>query len=104
MIVVSFTELFCQWRIIYFAGRSVFKATSMALNKALNAAGKNSPYLERMSAIEKKNLVEDSASDEDQVKWWMWLPGLIIVIVMACVVLGVQYVSVAISYAVAQVE
>lgn len=96
MIVVSFTELFCQWRIIYFAGRSVVKATTMALNKTLKVAGKNSPYLERMSAIEEKHIVEDPASEEDQVKWWMWFPGLIVVIVMTCVVLGVQYVSVAI--------
>ncbi|MCJ1257873.1 hypothetical protein MMC24_005701 [Lignoscripta atroalba] len=91
MIVVSFTELFCQWKIIWFAGRSIARAASAGLNSAMKAAGKNSPFLERASHMERKNLVQDSATDDEQVKWWMWFPGLVAVIILTCVVLGLQY-------------
>ncbi|KAH0562517.1 hypothetical protein GP486_002792 [Trichoglossum hirsutum] len=91
MIVVSFTELFCQYKIIYYAGKSVFKGLAMSLNAIVKAVGKSSPWLERRSAVGKENLVEDSASEEDQVKWWMWGPGLVLVIILICVVLAVQY-------------
>ncbi|KAH0536448.1 hypothetical protein FGG08_006688 [Glutinoglossum americanum] len=91
MIVVSFTELFCQYKIIYYAGKSAFKGLAMGANAMVKAVGKNSPWLERKSAIDKANLVEDPASEGDQVKWWMWSPGLIVVIFLTCVVLAVQY-------------
>jgi hypothetical protein len=36
-------------------------------------------------------MVEDPASESELVKMWMWLPGLVVVIICMCVVLGVQY-------------
>ncbi|KAI9814903.1 MAG: hypothetical protein M1832_005631 [Thelocarpon impressellum] len=91
MLVVSFTELFCQYKVLYYAGVAVIKGSSMGINSVLNRFGKNSTYLEKKAHIEQKNLVEDSATDDEQVKWYMWAPGLVLVIVLTCVVLGLQY-------------
>ncbi|KAI9675061.1 MAG: hypothetical protein M1817_001467 [Caeruleum heppii] len=91
MIVVSFTELFCQYQIMYALGRSIVRASAAGLSAMLRAIGRASPSLERRSTMKKENFVEDPASEEDQVKWWMWLPGLILTIILTCVVLGLQY-------------
>ncbi|KAI9755230.1 MAG: Cu-binding protein [Chaenotheca gracillima] len=91
MIVVSFVELFCQWKIMYYGGRAVVKASALGMNAMLHSIGKNSAYLAAKGRLSQDNLVQDSAKEEDQVKWWMWLPGLIAIMILTCVVLGLQY-------------
>ncbi len=91
MIVVSFTELLCQYKMFWFAGRAVAKGTASGFYAMFKAAGKEIPWLAAKSHLNRSHLVEDPATDAEQVKWWMWLPGLVGVIVLTCVVLGVQY-------------
>lgn len=91
MIAVSFTELALQYKIFIFVGKAVFRACCSYANSGMKKAGKSSPWLEKQGHQEEKALVEDPAADEDLVKWWMWLPLLIIVIIMSCVVMGVQF-------------
>jgi uncharacterized oligopeptide transporter (OPT) family protein len=47
--------------------------------------------LGRWTAHEQAEMVEDPAAEHEQVKMWMWAPGLLAVIICICVVLGVQY-------------
>ena len=39
----------------------------------------------------KENLVEDPAAAEDCVTLWMWLPGLVIVLILTVLVMRIQY-------------
>ena len=86
MIVVSFTELALQYKVFYYVSKAVFRACCSYVNKI-----KPSPWFERRARQEQDALVEDTAEDHELVKWWMWLPLLIIVIICTCVVLGVLF-------------
>lgn len=91
MIVVSFTELFLQYKVFYFVGKAVFRGSCEGLNALMRKAGKESPWLAKQGAKPDSEPVQDFADEKDQVQWWMWLPLLILVIICACVVLGVQF-------------
>jgi len=41
--------------------------------------------------IAKPDAIEDPTSAEDQIKTWMWLPGLLVTIILACMVMKFQY-------------
>ncbi|RPB05497.1 OPT superfamily oligopeptide transporter [Choiromyces venosus 120613-1] len=91
MIAASFAELFVQYELIWFAFKSAWKGIAMGLNTSVNKFGKKSPFLEKHSKIEVKDIVEDPASEDEQVKLWQWGPALIVTIIATCIVLGLQY-------------
>jgi uncharacterized oligopeptide transporter (OPT) family protein len=91
MIVVSFTELALQWKILWFAFKALYRGLAAGIYAAGKAAGKELNFFGKISAQAEEDLVEDSAAPEDQVKMWMWAPGLLLTIVCICVVLGVQH-------------
>jgi len=93
MIVVSFTELALQYKVFFHVCKAIGRGSAGAINAALIKRGKApSAFLERQSQRESKDdLVVDSAAEEDQVKWWMWAPLLILSIIGFCLVLGVQF-------------
>ena len=92
MIAVSFTELFLQYKVFFFASKAVYRGVCNGINAMLKAAKRNqSPWLAMQGEQHEDNLVEDPAAEHEQVKWWMWFPLLVVCIVCACVVLGVQY-------------
>ncbi len=41
--------------------------------------------------MEKSGVVEDPVSPEDFIKTWMWLPGLLFILVLTCSVMKLQY-------------
>ncbi|KZF20443.1 OPT superfamily oligopeptide transporter [Xylona heveae TC161] len=91
MIVVSFTELFCQYKVLYYTGISLWRAVAMSLNATFQAMKKDVPWIRKQASIEEKHTVQDFATEDELVKWWMWAPGLLVVIICTCVVLGLQY-------------
>ncbi|CUS14945.1 unnamed protein product [Tuber aestivum] len=91
MLAASFAELFVQYKLIWFAFKSARKGIAMGLSTGLSKFGKRSPFLEKHSRIEVEDLVEDPASEDDQVKLWQWGPSLIVTIIATCIVLGLQY-------------
>jgi len=91
MIAASFAELLVHYKLIWFALRSVWKGIAMGLNTGVSKFGTKSPFLEKHSQIEMEHMVEDPASEDEQVKLWQWGPGLIVTIVATCIVLGLQY-------------
>ncbi|KAK4495390.1 hypothetical protein PRZ48_013721 [Zasmidium cellare] len=91
MIVVSFVELFLQYKVFIYASKAIYRASCAGINDALQHFGKHSAYLQRKGQTKSEDLVEDFAEDKDLVKWWMWFPMLIVVIILTCVVMGVQF-------------
>jgi uncharacterized oligopeptide transporter (OPT) family protein len=91
MIVVSFTELALQWKILWFAFKALYRGIAAGIYAMGRAAGKELKFFGKISAQREEDLVEDSASEDEQVKMWMWAPGLLLTIICICVVLGVQH-------------
>jgi uncharacterized oligopeptide transporter (OPT) family protein len=91
MIVISFTELLLQWKIIAFAFKAAGKGIGKGLYDISYKAGKEIKFLRKAKESEVKDLVEDPARPEEIPKMWMWAPGLIATIICMCVVMGVQY-------------
>ncbi|WPH01424.1 Hypothetical protein R9X50_00427000 [Acrodontium crateriforme] len=87
MLAVSFTELGLQYKIIALVGKAIWRGCAQWLNTLTH--GKHS-FL-HVADQNEEDLVEDSAEPHQQVKWWMWFPFLILMIILSCVVLGVQY-------------
>lgn len=91
MIASSFAELGVQYKLIWFALKSAWKGIAMAMNSGVNKMGKKSTFLEKQSHIKAEHVIKDSAPEEDQVQLWQWGPGLIIIIIATCIILGLQY-------------
>lgn len=89
--MTSYTELLLQWHIILFAFKAIGRATGRAIYDVAKARGKDFKRLGRWTEHEQNDMVEDPAAVNELVKMWMWAPGLVVVIVCMCVVLGVQY-------------
>ena len=86
IIAVSFAELALQYKVIFFISKAIVRASCAALNNIFHT-----PWLEKRGCQRQDALVEDMAEDHELVKWWMWLPLLINVIICSCVVMGVQF-------------
>jgi hypothetical protein len=91
MIAISFTELLLQWRIIVFAFKAVGKGVAKGLYNLGRRSGRDIRVLRSTAEHETEDLIEDPAKPSEQVKMWMWAPGLLITIICMCVVMGVQY-------------
>ncbi|ORY00460.1 oligopeptide transporter [Clohesyomyces aquaticus] len=91
MIVVSFTELFLQYKIIFFAFKALYRGICQGVYAAGHAMGKDLGFFRRVGEQAEEDYVEDSAKPHELVKMWMWLPGLILSIICICVVLGVEF-------------
>ena len=82
MIVVSFTELALQYKVIYFMGRAVVRGSAQGINAALKTMGKSSKTLEKRAQMgDDDDLIKDTAEDHQLVKAWMWAPLLILSII-----------------------
>jgi OPT family oligopeptide transporter len=91
MIVVSFVELGLQYKVFYHVSKAIYRGSCAGINTILKRFNKQSAYLESKGQQQKSDLVEDFAEDSELVRWWMWFPPLILIIVLACVVMGVQF-------------
>lgn len=91
MIAVSFTELALQWKIIWFAFKALYRGIAAGIYAIGHSVGKELTFFKEAGAQADEDLVEDSAAPHEQVKMWMWGPGLLLTIICICVVLGVQH-------------
>lgn len=91
MIVVSFVELGLQYKVFFFVTKAVYRGSCAGMAAVMRKMGKPNPKLEAKGAQRQDDLVKDFAREDELVKWWMWLPLLIFVIIMTCVVMGVQF-------------
>lgn len=92
MIVVSFTELFMQYKVFWFICKAIYRACCKQLNTLYRKKnGADHPYLEAKSQQKEEDLVKDPAKPEEMVKWWWWAPLLVLMVILICVVMGVQF-------------
>ncbi|KAF2643086.1 oligopeptide transporter [Massarina eburnea CBS 473.64] len=91
MIAVSFTELLLQWKVLFFAFKALYRGIAAGLYAVGTKFGQDWGFFKKAGAQAEEDLVEDSAAPHDQVKMWMWAPGLLLSIITICVVLGVQH-------------
>ncbi|KAL5391073.1 hypothetical protein DPSP01_001564 [Paraphaeosphaeria sporulosa] len=91
MIAVSFTELILQWKVLYFGFKALYRGLAAGLYALGQKAGRDLAWAKKAGARADEDLVEDSAAPHEQVKMWMWAPGLVLSIVCICIVLGVQH-------------
>lgn len=91
MLTISMVELACQWRVFWFASKAITRGLAKASSDMMAKTGRSNAYLAEKGRQDEAHLVKDSASEDEQVKLWMWVPGLIAIIVLACVVMGTLY-------------
>ena len=91
MIVISFTELLLQWKVIVFAFQAGGRGIGKGIYDMSRKAGREIRFLRKAANHEMKDLIEDPARPEEIPKMWMWAPGLVATIVCMCVVMGVQF-------------
>ena len=91
MMFISFTELALQWRVIFFAWKALIRAFMRWTASFAKATHRDIPWLNGKNTQEPEDMIPDPASPNQQVKMWMWLPGLIAVIIAMCLCLGFQY-------------
>lgn len=63
MICASFAELGVQYKLIWFALRSVWKAIAMGLNSITSMCGKPNAFFAKHSVVNDENFVKDFASE-----------------------------------------
>lgn len=85
----SIPELACQWRIFILSGKVLYRGTLRFWGRLTKRKGRET-FTEKYDE-EDSNKTVDPASPHEQVATWMWLPGLLVVLVMACVVMKGQF-------------
>ncbi|RDW67633.1 hypothetical protein BP6252_09029 [Coleophoma cylindrospora] len=93
MVCSSMAELFIQYKIIWIALKSLFHQTCIALNARAQKRGKPIKFFEKhgKETRKHKDIVQDPAKPEDQVPDWMWILGLVVVIVLAMIICQLQW-------------
>ncbi|KAG2160421.1 oligopeptide transporter [Aureobasidium pullulans] len=90
MIVISFTELFLQYKVFFIMFKAMGRGAAKGFNAMTAKAGMSGATI-NVKDQEEKDVIYDSAEDHELVKIWMWGPILILSIIACCIVLGVQY-------------
>ncbi|KAG9807896.1 oligopeptide transporter, partial [Aureobasidium melanogenum] len=90
MIVISFTELFLQWKVFFIMFKAMGRGAAKGFNAMTNKAGISGATI-NVTDQKEEDVIKDSAADHELVKIWMWGPILILSIIACCIVLGVQY-------------
>ncbi|KAI0378060.1 OPT superfamily oligopeptide transporter [Hypomontagnella monticulosa] len=98
MIAVSFTELACQWRIFMLSAKVLWKGILAMLRtwtRVLESKGykriSNDMYDFGSEDEGTKTGSADPAPRDEQVEMWIWLPGLIAVLFITCVVMKMEF-------------
>ncbi|KAM5442932.1 hypothetical protein MferCBS31731_001804 [Microsporum ferrugineum] len=85
MIVVGFTELACQWKVFWLTGLEVFKGCQKIISQL-------QPKQHKYEHLSEEGLESEmNRTTAGDIKQWMWLPGLIAVLILTCVVSKLQY-------------
>ncbi|KAF3482129.1 uncharacterized protein GIQ15_04888 [Arthroderma uncinatum] len=85
MIAVGFTELACQWKVFWLTGLEIYKEIQRITSRLQS---KEHKYANLSEEAEGSKANRTTAGE---IKQWMWLPGLIAVLILTCVVSKLQY-------------
>lgn len=93
LLVYSLIEFFIHFRVLYDGMVFAFRELCVTIDAQLKKRGKSSRFIERQAARvnDANSLIEDFATPEQQVPVYVWLPGTIIMMVVACLVCHFQF-------------
>ncbi|OTA93878.1 hypothetical protein M434DRAFT_284274 [Hypoxylon sp. CO27-5] len=95
MIAVSFTELACQWRVFLLSGKVLWRGMSRAWARLMKSRRYEVISTDKYDLDDEDEgpttRVADPAPRHEQVETWMWLPGLIAVLFITCIVMKVEF-------------
>ncbi|KAK3693329.1 OPT superfamily oligopeptide transporter [Podospora appendiculata] len=93
MVCCSMAELLVQYKVIGVGFKSLWQQMASNLNEMMIKRGKTSPFLARQGAARHKAAfeVEDPAREEDQVKDWWWIVGLLVTVVLGMIIFQFQW-------------
>lgn len=94
MVCSSLVELFIQYKVIGVAFKSIWHEGNAALHNAALKRGKTIAFFQKHSgqnAVVHDDMVQDFAKDEDQVKDWVWMVGLVATLVMSIIICHFQW-------------
>ncbi|KAK6330475.1 hypothetical protein TWF696_003366 [Orbilia brochopaga] len=92
MIAVSFAELAVNYKIIVKAYTAATILAAQRLNAFLQRRGKSNRFIGKIAAKPiSSDTMQDPSPKEDQVPAWMWGLGCVGVVILTCVVLGLQF-------------
>ncbi|KAH7377059.1 oligopeptide transporter [Plectosphaerella cucumerina] len=96
MVCASMAELLVHWRIISYGLKAVWTSSVVSIHELAEKRGKRIEFFAKRAEKysnqeEDPDMVQDPAAPEDQVKTWMWTSGLVASIVLAIVIMKVQW-------------
>ncbi|KAH8905675.1 OPT superfamily oligopeptide transporter [Coniochaeta sp. PMI_546] len=93
MVCCSMAELIIQYKVIGIGFKALFFQACQGINNMLVKRGKTNSFFAKYGAprARDKDLVEDSARKEDQVKNWWWTLGLLVTVVMGMIIFQFQW-------------
>jgi uncharacterized oligopeptide transporter (OPT) family protein len=85
MLCASIAEVLVQYKVI----GTALKVGWRELRRTIAKTTRNQVQLKRSLA----GIFTSSSEDltEQQIRWWMWLPGTVVFVVLTCLVLALQY-------------
>jgi hypothetical protein len=84
------SELACQWRIFLLSGKQLWKGVSCAF-RTMSGRQKHTDDSDDDDSEKALKVVVDPALPSEQVEMWMWLPGLIVVLLLTCMIMKWQF-------------
>lgn len=93
MVCSSMAELLVQYKVIWNGLSTVWNQGCGGINHALVKRGKTSKFFAKHGEpkVRAENMVEDPFPQEEQVKNWMWIVGLLVTVVIAMIVFHFQW-------------
>ncbi|KAM0326716.1 hypothetical protein ACHAQA_006589 [Verticillium albo-atrum] len=95
MVCASMAELLVHWRIIAYGFKAVWSSACASINTAAEKRGKRIEFFAKRAVADlqqdQSDMVQDPSPPEEQVRTWMWTTGLVASIVVAIVIMSVQW-------------
>lgn len=95
MVCASMAELLVHWRVIAYGLKAVWSSTCASIHGLTEKRGKRIEFFakraEKHGEQAHEDMVQDPSPPEEQVKTWMWTSGLLASIVLAIVIMSVQW-------------
>ncbi|OLN87510.1 putative metal-nicotianamine transporter YSL7 [Colletotrichum chlorophyti] len=94
MVCSSMAELAVHWRVIYLGFGAAWKSICLSIHEVASKRNKRIEFFAKRAEAEEKldeNAIEDPATPAQQVPTWVWVAGLLASIVLAMIVMAVQW-------------
>lgn len=81
MLCASFAELFVHYKSLTIGAKTAFRETKSTISKLQQRKVTSSSVF----GVSKLDGVDE------KIRWWMWAPGTVILVILTCVILALQY-------------